>query len=117
MIPLLMLSSAGFLWLTDGKTVENDPWMSSALFATMWLLAGAYFVFSWRRGGQTVGMRPWRLRVVDEGGQAASVASLCVRYVVACLTPVLGLLWSVVDSQGRALYEIASHTRLVRMRR
>ena len=72
-------------------------------FLTLWLLVGAYFVLSWRRGGQTMGMRPWRLKVVAADGKPASVRALWLRYAVAWLTPVVGLLWALVDAEHRAL--------------
>ena len=115
MIPLLMLSSALFLWINGGRTVEHEPLMKAIQFTTMWLLVGAYFVLSWRRGGQTMGMRPWRLKVVASAGRPASWQSLWLRYAVACVTPVIGLLWTLVDAEHRALYDIASGTLVVRL--
>src|SRR3569833_3138749 len=32
------------------------------------IVVGAYFLASWVRGGQTLGMRPWRIRVTDAAG-------------------------------------------------
>lgn len=115
MIPLLMITSAVFLWLNGGRTVERQPALAGLEFLVLWLLVGAYFVVSWRRGGQTIGMRPWRLKVVAADGRAASVRSLCLRYAVAWMTPVIGLLWSLVDADHRALYDIASGTLFVRV--
>ena len=115
MIPLLMISSAVFLWLNGGHTVEHDPLMAAIEFTTMWLLVGAYFVLSWRRGGQTIGMRPWRLKLVAADGRPASWRSLWLRYAVACATPLIGLLWTLVDGEHRALYDIASGTQVVRL--
>src|SRR5690606_34687412 len=34
-----------------------------ALWGVCWRLAGGYATVSWRRGGQTIGMRPWRLHL------------------------------------------------------
>ena len=68
MIPLLMLTSALFLWLNGGQTVERAPWVAALQFIALWTLVAAYFVVSWRRGGQTVGMRPWRLMVARRRG-------------------------------------------------
>jgi uncharacterized RDD family membrane protein YckC len=115
MIPLLMITSAVFLWINGGKTVESRPLMAVVEFATMWLLVGAYFVLSWGRGGQTMGMRPWRLRVLAADGKPASWRTLWLRYAVACLTPVVGMLWTLVDSERRALYDIAASTAFVRL--
>ncbi len=114
MIPLLMITSAAFLWLNGGRTVERQPLLAAAEFLAMWLLVGAYFVSSWRRGGQTMGMRPWRLQVVAADGSPARLRALWLRYLVACVTPGVGLLWTLFDRQRRALYDIASGTAFVR---
>lgn len=117
MIPLLMISSAGFLWLNGGDTVERTPWLAGLEQLTIWLLVGAYFVASWRRGGQTVGMRPWRLLVLAADGKPASVRALCLRYLVACLTPIVCLAWCVFDAERRGLHDIAGKTSFVRLQR
>src|SRR5690606_20286708 len=51
---------------------ENiQPWslLQWLLWLSCWLVTGAYATVSWRRGGQTLGMRPWRIRVVAIDGQ------------------------------------------------
>jgi uncharacterized RDD family membrane protein YckC len=115
LIPLLMLTSALFLWLHRGQTVENDPWFAGAEFLTLWSIVGAYFVLSWRRGGQTMGMRPWRLKVLAKDGRHAAVPALWLRFLVACLTPGLCLLWTLVDGERRGLHDLAAGTLFVRM--
>jgi uncharacterized RDD family membrane protein YckC len=115
MIPLLMITSAVFLWINGGRTVEHTPLLAVTEFVTMWLLVGAYFVLSWGRGGQTMGMRPWRLRVLAADGKPATWKMLWLRYAAACVTPVVGLLWTLVDSERRALYDIAAGTAFVRL--
>ena len=42
-------------------------------FAVLWSVTGAYAVASWRRGGQTLGMRPWRLHVTGVDGEPPAV--------------------------------------------
>ena len=41
----------------------------------LWLITGAYAVLSWQRGGQTLGMRPWRLKVTAADGSRATNAT------------------------------------------
>jgi uncharacterized RDD family membrane protein YckC len=81
----------------------------------MWALVGLYFVLSWRRGGQTMGMRPWRVRVLASDGKPATLSALWLRYLVATLTPGLCLLWCLVDGERRGLHDLASGTVFVRM--
>jgi uncharacterized RDD family membrane protein YckC len=115
MIPLAMLTSFAFLWLHGGRTVENSLGFALSQLLTIWGLVGLYFVLSWRRGGQTMGMRPWRLRVLASDGKPAPISALWLRYLVATLTPGLCLLWCLFDSERRGLHDLASGTVLVRM--
>ena len=115
MIPLLFLISALFLWLNGGRTIEGSPTLQWLDSLATWLLVGAYFVVSWRRGGQTIGMRAWRLRVVSASGRPARTHALWLRYLVATATLGLGLLWALFDRERRALYDIAAGTAFVRM--
>jgi len=82
-----------------------------------WLVVGTYFVVSWRRGGQTIGMRPWKLRVVSGSGKPARTRTLWLRYLVATATLGLGLLWALFDSERRALYDIVAGTQFVRLQK
>lgn len=101
--------------------VHGDAVTGGALglieFAALWAVTGGYAVASWRRGGQTLGMRPWRLRVVAAEGGAADIGSLLVRYVVGNVSLLLGGLgfwWAWVDRDGLTLHDRASGTRMIR---
>lgn len=87
------------------------------LWLACWLVAGAYAVLSWRRGGQTLGMRPWRLRVVDAAGGIATTQALSRRYAVATLSLLAagaGFWWAWLDRDRLTWHDRASGTRLVR---
>lgn len=84
-----------------------------------WLVTGAYAVLSWRRGGQTLGMRPWRLRVTDTAGQPAAIPALARRYAwgtVSLLLAGAGFWWAWVDRDRLAWHDRRSATRLHRTR-
>ena len=110
MIPLLMLGSAFFLWANGGRTVEGQPVVAAVEFIVLWSLVGLYFVLSWHRGGQTMGMRPWRLQVLASDGRPAGLKALWLRYLVATATVGLGQLWCLVDADRRSLADLASAT-------
>jgi uncharacterized RDD family membrane protein YckC len=116
LLALLMVSSAVLVAINHGRTVEHAPWLAWLEFAAFWAICGGYFVVSWRRGGQTMGMRPWRLKVVANDGRLASARALWLRYVVACATPVVGWAWCLFDADKRALHDIAAGTVFVRLR-
>ena len=114
-VALLFVNSALFLWLNGGRTIEASPALQWTDSLASWLLVGAYFVVSWRRGGQTIGMRPWRLRVVTAPGGPPPTGALCLRYLVASATLGFGFFWAFFDRDKRALYDIAAGTVFVRM--
>lgn len=87
------------------------------LWLVCWLLTGAYAIASWRRGGQTLGMRPWRLHVTAANGGPASVPALRMRYAVGTLSVLaggLGFWWAWMDRDRLTWHDRASGTRLVR---
>jgi uncharacterized RDD family membrane protein YckC len=101
------------------------------------LVVAAYFVVSWRYGGQTLGMRAWRLRLLRSDGSVVGFASGALRALLAALpmaalalAPVWGMrvaLWStaalwvlwfalaVVDRRRRALHDLLADTELRRV--
>jgi uncharacterized RDD family membrane protein YckC len=87
------------------------------LWLVCWLIAGAYAVISWHRGGRTLGMRPWRLRVVGLDGANAPVSALLRRYAVGTLSLLaagLGFWWAWFDRDRLTWHDRLSRTRLVR---
>lgn len=91
--------------------------MQWLLWATCWAVAGLYAVLSWRTGGQTLGMRPWRLRVRALDGGRASTGALWLRYAVATVSLLaggLGFWWAWVDRERLTWHDRASGTRMLR---
>lgn len=88
-----------------------------AIWAACWAVTGLYATLSWRRGGQTLGMRPWRLRVVDATGGPPSARALWLRYAVgsvSLLAAGLGFWWAWLDRDRLTWHDRISRTRLLR---
>ncbi len=87
-------------------------------WACCWGVAGAYATFSWRRGGQTLGMRPWRLQLVDLSGNVPGTRALWRRYAIATVSLLpagLGFWWAWIDRDRLTWHDRASGTRLRRL--
>jgi len=105
------------------------------LFVTL----GVYFVYQWSRTGQTLAMKSWHLRLLDESGRPPSVAIAALRYVLAWHLFIPGAIWvalfggnvaldavvgaagvaalllpALIDSKKRLLHDRLTSTRIFR---
>ena len=97
----------------------DDPQRAHHPLFTSYLFFVAFFFFGWfwTHGGQTLGMRAWRVRVVrhDNGGPITWWQAL-LRFLVAIaswLVVGVGFLWSLFDKEKRAWHDIYSESTLV----
>lgn len=88
-------------------------WM---LLSHVFIVLGAYFLWYWHHGGQTLAMQTWKIRLATPGGGAPSLERLALRYVLAWPSVVYfgaGLLWAVFDRDRQFLHDRLAGTRLV----
>ena len=107
------------LLLRGGEPVIPGTPAAWVELAAMLVASFGYFGLSWRRGGQTLGMRAWRIRLVGKDGESAcDWSALVLRFVVAGISLSafgLGFLWSLIDRERRTWHDLASGTVLVRL--
>lgn len=114
---LWMAASAVFLTLHGDRPLAAFSPLQWLLWLVCWGLTGAYAIISWRRGGQTLGMRPWRLRVIAADGTSPTWRAAALRYLVASLSLLLGGLgfwWAWLDRDRLTWHDRASGTRMRR---
>lgn len=79
-----VLMIAGYLF--TGLTQQRHALSGRAyLQAFLFLILGIYFVWFWSRGGQTVAMKTWRIRLLTHDGQPVSQARALARYLLCWL--------------------------------
>jgi len=79
-----------------------------------------FFGWFWTHGGQTLGMRAWRLRLLSNDGSPVTLAQSLIRYIgamVSMLALGLGYLWILFDRRGLAWHDRLSNTRLVMVKK
>lgn len=81
-------------------------------------MAYGFFVWFWTHGGQTLGMRAWKVRVVTEDGQPINRQQATARFLWSLLSWAslgIGFIVSLVDKEKLTWHDKQSHTRLVRI--
>lgn len=96
---------------------ENGP-MVFYLFHPLYLLivCFGFLGWFWTHGGQTLGLKTWKLKIVTLDGGAVSWQQAGFRYVTALLSWLcggLGFIWSLFDKEKRCWHDIASATKLI----
>ena len=110
---VLIVGSLPFVLL--GQALDRT--VARPLFqAHLLTLAGAYFVWQWAKGGRTLAMQTWRMRLVTRDGARPDWRIALRRYLAAVPGVLLfgiGFLWALVDREGLFLHDRLAGTRIV----
>ncbi len=100
---------------TGALDIKPGGLLSWLVFVYMLGVGYVFYGWFWTHGGQTLGMKTWRVRVECLDGGTLGWRHALIRYASAVLSLGLGLLWVPFHPQGLALQDQVSGTRLVRV--
>ncbi|MEW6690933.1 MAG: RDD family protein [Pseudomonadota bacterium] len=110
---LLLFAVAFFAtWLFQfaAGSVQLEGWRRHLLQAFLVAVFAAYFLWCWLRGGQTLAMKTWRIRLVDITPRKALLRFL---YALIFVPTGISLLWALLDREQQFLHDHLAGTRLV----
>ena len=116
-----------------------NGWLVYAQQGLLCLVFAAYFLWCWLRGGQTLAMKAWRIRLVAPGRAGIPPRIALLRFILALITvggmvfavlaviagrddtysffslalSSIGLGWALFDPEGQFLHDRLAGTRLV----
>jgi len=100
---------AGALFLVASGTRDaTQGLLRHELQFVLAVALSAYFLFCWLRGGQTLAMKAWRLRLVNVTPRRA-----LVRLILAALLLPLSIVWALIDRDGQFLHDRLAGTTLI----
>jgi len=110
---ILYIATLPLLMLTHGRAIEPG----NLYFLPYLLLVSFVFLgWFWTHGGQTLGMRAWRMRVQQPGGGNITWSQALLRFAAAILSWAaggLGFLWILVDRDRMAWHDRLSRTEVI----
>lgn len=86
-----------------------------ALQLFLWLGVGLYFVWCWRKSGQTLAMQTWQLKLSDGQTKLLNWPQALIRYALASLSLAafgLGFVWALFDRDGLFLHDRLLNSRI-----
>lgn len=112
---LAVLMAAGFVYIPLFGNADGP--LEKAVFQ-LYLLSVLmiYFLVFWTRGGQTLAMKTWRIRLTNLSGANISLPQGILRFFLAIISLGLlgvGFLWMFFDPQKQFLHDRLAKTQLI----
>jgi uncharacterized RDD family membrane protein YckC len=106
------------VWLFQfaAATLDITGWRRHLLQIFILAVFALYFLYCWLRGGQTLAMKTWRIRVVARKGHARlqpGTALLRFFYALLLVPTTVGLFWALVDRDGQFLHDRLAGSLLI----
>ena len=116
LLAVLFAVTAVVLPVTDGEAIApGNPFYTAYLVLASYL----YFAWCWTHGGQTLGMRTWRIRVQAARGGDPTWRQSAARFSAALISWAAcgaGFLWIALDPESRSWHDRWSGTVVVEAR-
>ena len=112
----LELTSLEQVKISAEETITVIPADSivTLLLKNVWVVISFfYFGYYWTKRGQTLGMKPWKIKAVTHDGNLMTWGHALKRYVFALLG--LGLIWMIIDKEHLPLQDRMSKTKLIKV--
>lgn len=115
-----ILSLFSFIWVEAGQETNNSlnssPLATSLSNSPLWSLYIAasvqyYYVWCWVKGGQTVGMRTWRLKLCKPDGRLLTWKEAYLRSLLSFAG--IAQLWGLFDRESRGWHDLACNSRVI----
>ena len=114
LLSVLLIATSLALLATKGTLHYHNPFFRTFLF----LICFSFYSWFWLHGGQTLGMRAWRLRLQRLDGGPITLWQALLRFMTAIPSLAfagLGLLWMLVDRNKLAVHDHISESTIVRL--
>lgn len=109
LIAVLFLATAAIMPFTRGAIQPGNLIFPVYILLVIFL----FFGWFWTHGGQTLGMRAWKIRLELDNGQNLGWTQAVLRLVLGILTFGFGILWCLWDERYRGLYDVLARTQMV----
>ena len=110
---VLFFATAAALPFNHGQAFKSEQY-----FYPLYLLIISFLFLGWfwTHGGQTLGLRSWKLKLVSKKGQPVNWRQALLRFVGAILSWLclgIGFFWIIVDKNKFSWHDYLSGTYLV----
>jgi uncharacterized RDD family membrane protein YckC len=110
-IAIMMVASTPIVAISNTAVSSGNRWYQVGLVA----VAAVFFILFWSKGGQTLGMRAWRLKLTDKQDRDVTPGRAILRFACATVSLLalgLGFFRVALSRDGLSWHDQWSGTRL-----
>jgi uncharacterized RDD family membrane protein YckC len=100
--------AAWLFFFASGGQDATSGFLRTALQLFIAVVFGGYFLWCWLRGGQTLAMKAWHIRLVD-----VTPGKAVLRFILAMVLLPVSIAWAIFDREKQFLHDRLVGTRLV----
>lgn len=100
-------------WIDDFAEFSTAIGKNPIWWLYLFLAVQYYYVWCWVKGGQTVGMKAWRLQIYSQRGDMLNWKEAYFRSFASLGG--IGHMWSLIDSKKRGLQDLAVSSKVVEL--
>lgn len=119
LMAIIFLATAIVNAVNGGEAIDHSPAYRIFLSLYLGIIIFFYFGWFWTHGGQTLGMKTWRIQLINNQTKVISWRQVAIREITASLSWALfglGFIWSIFDKQKRSWHDMTSNTTLIDLR-
>ena len=111
-VGIFILTSLVVLVARNGVEVERfSPWFTILLLSEFSL----YYIYSWKIGGQTLGMRAWKIKIIPNNNSQNQLTwgQATLRFLIGILSTVLlglGVFWKKLSRSKKSWMDLVSRS-------
>ena len=112
--------TAVFTSILGTDDVQPGSPVAKVIFMLLVLFTFGFYGWFWTHGGQTLGMRAWKLKVVDENQGEINWQQAFFRFCHAIISWIplgVGYLWMLIDKQKHTWHDRASRTYIIDLKK
>lgn len=110
---VLLVFSAAAVAMNQGNAVSHPLY-----YLTLIVISFIFYGWFWTHGGQTLGLKAWKLQLTSDDQEAITWKQAAIRFIAAfpSLLPAgAGFFWMLLDKDRLTLHDRLSSTRIIRL--
>jgi len=111
---LLFFATLILLPLTGGHAIKNSNFLYT-FYLFIW--SYFYFIWQWLHGGQTLGMKAWKVVIINNNRQFLNRKEASLRFFLALCSWAMiggGFIWALFDPDKKTFHDRYSNTIILR---